>query len=333
MSDVNWRLITRRRDHTFQPPVPELTARFGEPNACTTCHDDKSPEWAISVLDRWYGNGDRRRAVVAMADTMYRAGAGDTAVLGEVARLAVDRSHAAPIRASAAEFVGQLLAKNTVAETAKSPTQTAVTAGRRATLSRSPETGTPSPPSDSPGPKDPAYTSIVNSLIGAAADPEPIVRITAVRSLAAMDDDRVLPVLAAHLNDPARLVRVAAAEGLLRHGVASLDGIAGQALARAQDELAESLRTFNDIAADHTTLGWLAASRGDTDLATAELRAAINLDPRDARPHVQLGVLAARAGRYEEALQHWKAAKTLAPDYKNLDRLIDEALKRLHVRH
>src|SRR5438045_4121361 len=95
MSDVNWRLITRRRDHTFQPPVPELSARFGEPNACTTCHEDKSPEWAAAVMDKWYRNADRRRVVVALSDAMYRAGAGDAAALPDVARLAVDRSHGA----------------------------------------------------------------------------------------------------------------------------------------------------------------------------------------------------------------------------------------------
>jgi predicted CXXCH cytochrome family protein len=44
MSDVNWRLLIRRRDHTFKPPVPEMTARYGVPNACTTCHDDKTPD-------------------------------------------------------------------------------------------------------------------------------------------------------------------------------------------------------------------------------------------------------------------------------------------------
>lgn len=41
ISDVNWRLLTRRRDHTFEPPVPETTAAFGAPNGCTTCHDDR----------------------------------------------------------------------------------------------------------------------------------------------------------------------------------------------------------------------------------------------------------------------------------------------------
>ena len=80
MSDVNWRLITRRLDHTFEPPVPEMTASYGVPNPCTTCHEDKSPEWAASVMDRWYGNGPKRRATVKMADAMYRAGTGDVTV-------------------------------------------------------------------------------------------------------------------------------------------------------------------------------------------------------------------------------------------------------------
>ena len=55
MSDVNWRLLIRRRDHTFQPPVPENTAQFGIPNACTTCHDNRSPEWAAKQMDAVVG--------------------------------------------------------------------------------------------------------------------------------------------------------------------------------------------------------------------------------------------------------------------------------------
>jgi len=290
MSDVNWRLITRRRDHTFQPPVPELTARFGVPNACTTCHENKSPEWAATMMDGWYGNEERRRAVVRLSDTMYRAGTGDVTVLPDVARLAADRSHGTLIRASAAEFAGQLLAK--------SPTATSAT---------------------------------VNLIIGAAADREPAVRITAVRALGHVSlnsDPRVTSVIAAHLNDESRLVRVSAAEALMAYGITHLDGAPGQALTRAQDEWAESLRTFNDVPADHTTLGRLEAARGRGEQAAKEWQTAIDLDPRDPAPHVFLGVQAARAGRYDEALQHFKTAKTLAPAYQNLDRLIDEATKR-----
>ena len=108
-----------------------------------------------------------------------------------------------------------------------------------------------------------------------------------------------------------------------------LMALAWLAVDRAQDEWAESLRTFNDVASDHATLGWLEAARGRADQAAAELNTAISLDPRDARPHVYLGILAAQAGHSEEALKQWKIAKKLAPDYQNLDLLIEAAQKRL----
>lgn len=286
MSDVNWRLFTRRRDHTFQPPVPELTARYGVPNACTTCHEDKSPEWAAKTMDSWYGNGERRRAIVAMSDTIYRAGAGDAAALPDVARLATDRSHGSLIRASAAEFAGQLLAKSTPA------------------------------------------ANTVNALIGAANDPEPMVRATAVQSLGQIVEDRTTAVIAAHLTDASRVVRARAAAALLDRGIVRLDGSVGAALARAQDEWADSLRTFNDAARDQSTLGWLELSRGRTEAAIAALDTAVLDDPADPQPHVYLGVAAARAGRYEEAVKQFTAARALKRDYPNIDKLIDEAQKR-----
>jgi hypothetical protein len=296
MSDVNWRLITRRLDHTFQPPVPEMTARYGVPNACTSCHEDKSPEWAAKTMDAWYGNRDARAGVTAMADVIYRAGSGDTTSLPQVATLSVDRSHGALIRASAAEFAGQLIGK----------------------ISSSGSAGT-TPTFD---------TAVVNALIGAAADPEPMVRITAVRALGLVREPRILAVMTAHLIDSSRVVRVSAAESLMNLGVTKLDGEAGAALERAQDEWAQSLRTFNDAAGDQAMLGWLSAARGRTDEATTALEAAVRLDPNNAQPHVYLGVLAARAGRFDEAVKQFKAAKALDSSYPNIDRLIDEAAKR-----
>jgi tetratricopeptide (TPR) repeat protein len=175
--------------------------------------------------------------------------------------------------------------------------------------------------------------SIMNALIGAAADPEAMVRITAVRALGLISDPRIPPVLAAHLTDEARLVRVSAAEALTAHGVVQLAGPPGEALTRALDEWADSLRTFNDVSADHTTLGWLEATRGRREEAEKELKTAIALDAADARPHVYLGVLAAREGRFEEAVKHFKAAKAITPDYRNLDRLLVEASGRGTKKH
>jgi tetratricopeptide (TPR) repeat protein len=302
-----------------------MTSRYGVPNACTTCHEDKSPEWAAATMDTWYGDGARRRATVAMADVFYRAGTGDVGVLPDVARLATDRSHGALIRASAAEFAGQLLARQE-AGPAK--------AGHyvRSTLGADDDTRSVRlQPDDGPAPAG-TDTSVANALFGAASDPEPMVRVTAVRALALVRDARVAPVIAAHLKDPARLVRVSAAEALMALGISRLSGEAGEALAQAQDEWEASLATFGDVANDHTTLGWLEASRGRVEEGTKELEIASALDNTDARPHMYLGVLAAAAGRYDEAMKHLKIAQKLAPGSQNLDRLIEEVQKRTPIR-
>jgi tetratricopeptide (TPR) repeat protein len=47
----------KRSDHSFRPPMPEASIRFGSPNACNLCHQDKSPEWANSIVkQRPHGN-------------------------------------------------------------------------------------------------------------------------------------------------------------------------------------------------------------------------------------------------------------------------------------
>jgi len=41
-----------RSDHSFRPPMPEATIRFGSPNACNMCHQDKTPEWANQIVKK-----------------------------------------------------------------------------------------------------------------------------------------------------------------------------------------------------------------------------------------------------------------------------------------
>jgi tetratricopeptide (TPR) repeat protein len=169
----------------------------------------------------------------------------------------------------------------------------------------------------------------VNALIGAAADPEPIVRAHAVNALLATGErERIVPPLTARLVDPVRIVRARAAEALLVLGITHLPGAAGEALARAQDDFARALADFPDAAANHAELGWLEAGRDRTEQANRALDIAIRLDPRAARPWVVKGVMAARAGNFHAALELWTKAKSLEPDYPNIDQLIGEAEKR-----
>lgn len=50
-----------RRDHGFTIPDPQSTIDRGEPNACTGCHQDQTPEWALERYREWYGDSDRSK--------------------------------------------------------------------------------------------------------------------------------------------------------------------------------------------------------------------------------------------------------------------------------
>ncbi len=41
------------RSHTFKFISPAMTGRYGVPNPCTTCHKDRSNEWANEALKSW----------------------------------------------------------------------------------------------------------------------------------------------------------------------------------------------------------------------------------------------------------------------------------------
>jgi len=320
MSDVNWRLLIRRRDHTFQSPVPETTAAFGVPNACTTCHDDRTPEWAARQMDVWWGDTARRTKSVTLARTMYAAGAGDTSVVPALVSLAVDRTQGAVIRASAVDYIGRL-AGVTLVETAAAESQTATARPQRRAAATAATADTVVTP------------RVFGALLGVAADPEPLVRAQAVRTLGALGrrDERAIAVLMARVVDETRVVRAYAAEALLALDVVTAPGPAGDALSRAQADLDARLRAFPESASGMASLAWLHALKGDDAEATRAVDAALALDATQARPHVIRGVLAARAGKLADAIAAWKKARSLDAATPNIDTMIDEATKRLAV--
>jgi tetratricopeptide (TPR) repeat protein len=169
---------------------------------------------------------------------------------------------------------------------------------------------------------------VTNALIGAASDPEPVVRVAAVQALGFTGDMRAASALASHLTDPARVVRANAAQGLLRLGISHLDDAYGKALLQAQADYADSLSIFHDVAEDHVSLGWLKAEMSDTAGALRELQTGLALDPRNGMAYVYLGVIAARSGKYGQAIGDWERAKALGAGSAAIDRLISEARKR-----
>lgn len=50
MPATTYMQIDPRNDHSFRIPRPDLSVRYGTPNACNKCHTDKDAAWATTVL-------------------------------------------------------------------------------------------------------------------------------------------------------------------------------------------------------------------------------------------------------------------------------------------
>jgi Flp pilus assembly protein TadD len=92
-------VVDRRHDHSFRVPRPDVSAKFGTPNACNDCHGDKTAEWAASIVERWHG--PNRKGLQSYAEAFHAAwtGRGDAAAL--LRKIAADRNVPAFARASA----------------------------------------------------------------------------------------------------------------------------------------------------------------------------------------------------------------------------------------
>ena len=86
-----------RRDHSFRVPRPDLTVRYGTPNACNQCHTDKSAEWAADAVVDWYGP----ERAAHYSDALAAANTGDPTVMPELIQMAADTGVGEIVRATA----------------------------------------------------------------------------------------------------------------------------------------------------------------------------------------------------------------------------------------
>ena len=56
MPATTYMVIDPRRDHSLRVPRPDLSAKFGTPNACNGCHTNRDARWAASQVNKWYGH-------------------------------------------------------------------------------------------------------------------------------------------------------------------------------------------------------------------------------------------------------------------------------------
>jgi HEAT repeat protein len=96
---------SKMRDHSITVPTPENTVRFGVPNACNLCHDDKSADWAVGTMRAWYPGSTARQKLMTRADVFFRARKRDKTVLERLYLLADDKDESPLARANALGYL------------------------------------------------------------------------------------------------------------------------------------------------------------------------------------------------------------------------------------
>ena len=129
MPHKNYMVIDDRRDHSIRIPRPDLSVKFGQPNACNNCHSDQSFEWAAKAIEQVKGPNRPKEARHPVAFHSYRSGApeaeklliqasadGDTPAFTQSGALLALRSFISD--ASTAEAVRQLESNQSVVRVA-----------------------------------------------------------------------------------------------------------------------------------------------------------------------------------------------------------------------
>ncbi|MHB2167385.1 cytochrome c3 family protein [Alsobacter sp. R-9] len=152
------------------------------------------------------------------------------------------------------------------------------------------------------------------AAVSALADPDPLVRVAAVRSQEGQPLDVRWRRLGPLANDPVRIVRLAAAAALADQRPETLGPAEREALLRAFGELEASFRLDSDRPEARAGLASFLARRGRTAEAEAELLAALRLEPSAVAVSVNLADLYQRSGREAAAEQVLRAAVSVSPE-------------------
>jgi tetratricopeptide (TPR) repeat protein len=189
---------------------------------------------------------------------------------------------------------------------------------------------------------------MIKAYLRGLGDADPLVRAAAIDALEPFGPDQRAELVAPHLADPVRAVRVAAARSLAGVSPSRLSAPQHAELDRAIDELIAAEMATAERPESHVTIGALRAQQGNAAAAEASYRTALRLDPRfvpamvnladlyrgldrdadgesllrqavatdpnDAAAEYAFGLLKVRQGKLDDALGLLRNAATLAPD-------------------
>jgi predicted CXXCH cytochrome family protein len=292
-------VVDTRHDHSFRIPRADLSTTLQTPNACIDCHKDKSPEWAASAIEDWFGSA--RKGFQNYADAFHAAWTDTPDAATLLATVARDNNAPAFARASALTELNSYLSPSNIdlARKGLSDPDPMVRIGALDMLQDVPAA---------------QLWPLVSPLL---SDPSRGVRLKAVALLAGIPSEGL------SASDREQFKHVAeefiAAQRLnadrpeARTILGSFYARSGRA-ADAEAEYKAALRLSPRYAPAAINLADLYRQLGRDGEGEIALRAAVATSPQDAGLHHALGLTLIRLNRRDDALEALHKAAELAPD-------------------
>jgi tetratricopeptide (TPR) repeat protein len=284
-----------RHDHGFTIPDPRLTKELGIPNACNRCHTERSADWSLDAMVKWYG--PRTNEVVrTRAHAIAKARAADASAVPTLITMAGGETNSF-WRAVTVNLLRRWATDSKVAAVLFSA------AGDTNALVRTVAVRALEPLVE-------AGSAPVQTLLNARLnDPVRAVRVEAAWALHHTVDTNsvagadLLTYLRQNFDQPA---------GALQRGVFQMDR--GN-LSAAMEYFQRAVKWDPNSAPLHHALAVALSREGRSREAVDELQAAVRLAPNDAEYHYKLGLALNEVGKLDDARAALAEAVRLDPQF------------------
>ncbi|SHF83610.1 Tetratricopeptide (TPR) repeat [Mariniphaga anaerophila] len=277
-----------RSDHSFRPPMPEATIKFGSPNACNQCHTDKTPQWANNIV-KMRPNGNYQNETLYWAQLIKEARENNWTRLDEMLKIVQENKYNEVVVTS---FIRMLV---NCPDERKWETLLAAIKENPSPLARAA-----------------AATSLggnlsekaKNALVAAAADEFRLVRVSAAASLATFNESQ--------FSEADKNIVAKATDEYLKSMVARPDdwssyynlGIYHQNQGDAHKALESyetASRLYPESLMPFINSSVLYSYVGNQAKAEENLKKALEVDPGNEAASLNLGLLLAEQGKTDEA--------------------------------
>lgn len=299
MPAKTYMIVDDRRDHSFRVPRPDLTMAIGAPNACASCHADKSANWATQAVANWFPGGRQTKGHYGVA--LHAGRIGSAGAERQLDQLITDQSQPAIARASTLALLPRYASPRSEA------------AIKAALVDPDPLVRAAAPRMLPAAPS----ATMVQAFAPLLSDPVRAVRIETARALAGADQRAMTPDQSAAF--AAAYLELFAAESIdADRPEAHLNlGLLETKLRRgpeAEEQYKTALRLDPSFVPALVNLADLDRQRGLDQDGAELLRKAMALEPDNADVRHSLGLALVRQKNYAEALAELRKARELAPD-------------------